>query len=171
MHLGFVIMFGALPVLAAAQESPAVTAIHPTHEVAALARALDAIRSIGTPLPAAGAAPFCVRFSGWKPRNVPPPQALPVTKGRLLDRSECPRTYATWVRVVDSAGRDITPTPPPGHVDPFEVEAWRPVLIMPEVVVVRMVVSRGLESWLIHCEVSIASTGTAQCGTIHHLLH
>lgn len=158
------------PGVATAQVPSGVSTVIPTLEDSVLASAFDAIRSIGSPLPGA-LAPMCIRFTGWKPTEVPDLRRLPVAKGPLLGRGECPRTYASWVRVIDSAGRDITPTPPPGHVDPHEVEVWRPVPVTPDRMLVRMQVSRKLESRVIYCEVSVPNARSAQCGTILHLVH
>lgn len=80
-------------------------------------------------------------------------------------------TFDAFLRVIDSAGRDITPTPPPGHVDPHEVEVWRPVPVTPDRMLVRMEVSRKLKSRVIYCEVSVANARSAQCETILHLVH
>ena len=45
------------------------------------------------------------------------------------------------------------------------------MLIAPDVMVVRMQVSRKLETRVIHCEVSVTNARNAQCGTILHLVH
>ena len=158
------------PGVATAQVPYGVRTVTPTLEDTVLALAFDAIRSIGSPLPGTSV-PMCIRFTGWKPAGVPDLRRLPVAKGPLLGRGECPRTYASWVRVIDSAGGDITPTPPRGHVDPHEVEVWRPVPVTPDRMLVRMQVSRNLESRVIYCEVSVASARTAHCGTLLHLVH
>lgn len=169
MRLSLLLCLAMIAPPAAAQARPARRVDPPTLEERVLAAVFDALRSFGTPLPGTSP-PFCVRFNDRSFARAPDLSRLPVGKGPVLGRTECPQTYASWIRVVDSTGRDITPSPPPGHIDPYTVEIWRPVLLAPGIMVVRMLVSRS-ESWLIHCEVSVPDTRNATCGTIHHLIH
>jgi len=139
-------------------------------ERAALAAAFDALRSVGTPLPGPHA-PFCVSFSEWTPEDAPDLGRLPVRKGPVLDQTDCPRSYASWVRVVDSVGRDMTPAPPPGHIEPYEARVGRPVLLAPGIMVVRMHISRNLKTRVVHCEVAVPDTRNTYCGTLLQLVH
>ena len=158
-----------LPAPAMAQ-APVTSPASAPLEYTVVAAAFDALRSVGTPLPGPHS-PFCARFTGWTQREAPDLGRLPLVKGPVLDRAACPPTYATWVRVIDSTGRDVTPTAPPGHIEPYAAEVWPPVLLAPGIMVVRMQVSRKLETWVVHCEVSVPDPRNTYCGTLLRLVH
>jgi hypothetical protein len=169
MRVSLILAFTSLSSAAVAQ-APGPGTADPALGRTVLAAAFDALRSVGTPLPGPHA-PFCASFSDWTDGDVPDLGRLPLRKGPVLDRTECPRSYASWVRVVDSAGRDITPAPPSGHIEPYEARVWRPVLLSPGIMVVRMHITRNLETRVVHCEVSVPDTRNAYCGVLLHLMH
>jgi hypothetical protein len=170
MRISLVLACTSISSAAFAQAPSGPRVADTTLERAVLAAALDALRSVGTPLPGPYA-PFCVRFSDRALADTPNLGQLPLKEGPVLHQTDCPRSYASWVRVVDSAGRDITPAPPPGHVEPYEASVWRPVLLSPGIMVVRMHITRRLETRIVHCEVSVPDTRNAYCGTLLQMVH
>lgn len=116
---------------AACAGAPPGTGMHPASAVAPLdayertliAAAVDTIAGGWTDATAA-----CVAILGGPAgAEAPDPDLLQSFQSRLhfTTHAACPRTYASMIARVDSAGRPLD-VPPPGHVDPVLLWVGRP---------------------------------------------
>jgi hypothetical protein len=92
-------------------------------------------------------APVCVSFAdGSKRYRVSPAEraALSDRRRAVVDRTECPETYAGMIALVDSLGRPMH-VQPPGYVDPRYVELVLPITWSMFSVIAQVRVTQGTE--------------------------
>lgn len=136
-----------------------------TLEERVIAAAIAAAGEIPAPLRLP--VPYCVSFRDTITEDeirAPDLARLPVSR-QLVVRSECPPTYASMIRVVDSLGRSLGPERPAGYVDPYHLTIWRPVRVTHRLLLVRIEATQGTRGWLLYCEISVPDLEHASCGT------
>ena len=136
-----------------------------TIEERVLSSVIDATHTIPGPLQLP--APFCVSF--WDTVHdgpIPGPKLSRLhVSVQLVPAGECPPTYASMIRVVDSLGRPVGPPRPQGYVDPYHLRIWRPVRVTDTMLVVRIEATQGTPGWSLYCEVRMDNPSHASCGT------
>lgn len=73
----------------------------------------------------------CVELAIWDggpggSERLEPPAALiaGLTDPPILPRKGCPRSYSSWIGVLDSLGRTLESQRPPGYRDPWHLSLW-----------------------------------------------
>ncbi len=169
MHLGLrlVLVSAAFGCAHVSPQPPFGAGLEPlTFEERVLASAIEATKTMPGPLHLP--APFCVSFHDTLHDDpVPGPELsrLPVS-AHLVPWEQCPPTYASMVRVVDSLGHSLQPERPQGYIDPYRLRIWRPVRVTAQMLAVRIDASQGTHGWLLYCEVLRAEPRRADCGVL-----
>lgn len=116
-------------------------------------------------------APVCVSFAEGRERyRATATEHRMLSDGRVavLDRTDCPETYANMIAYVDSLGRPLQRRPP-GYVDPRYVELVLPVQWSMFTVIVEVEVSQGTSSDTYQCLRNRTATNQAfSCRVIRH---
>jgi hypothetical protein len=114
--------------------------------------------------------PYCLSFQPSGARTEPDAAWLARLhlKHQVLPDRDCPPTYSSMIRVVDSLGRDVGQTRPAGYIDPYHITITPPVAITEDRAVVRLEAEQGTRGWLLYCEVLMAAPHPATCGPTSH---
>ena len=102
-----------------------------------------------------GKVPICLSLVDGERRHDPDTTAvwLQAFGRRVTTPSQCPHTYQSMVLVVDTLGRPVDPPRPPGYVDPYYIDLWRPLRIDAGVFLVRYEQRQGTRGERVYCEV------------------
>jgi hypothetical protein len=116
-----------------------------------------------------GDVPICLSLADGERRGDPDTTAvwLRGLGRRVTTPSQCPRTYTSMMLVVDTLGRPVDPPRPPGYLDPYYINLWRPVRIDARILLVRYEQRQGTRGKRVYCEVVEARPGPhVNCVTI-----
>ncbi len=113
--------------------------------------------------------PVCLSLADGERRHDPDTTAiwLRALGRRVTTPSQCPHTYASMFLAVDTLGRPVDPPRPPGYVDPYYIDLWRPVHIDARIFLVRYEERQGTRGERVYCEVVEATPDPhVRCATI-----
>lgn len=106
----------------------------------------------------------CLTFVGIKPPRLD--DSWVGAGHRVVGAEQCPRTYASMIRVVDSTGRPVDERPA-GYIDPFWVRLWAPRRGFANETIVRVELGQGTWGRRYLCEVLPGSPQLrVQCGQV-----